>query len=169
MELYTEILCQDLAAVLILNLENQKFSNSWGKWERFHFYWNLTSAVEEKQEIIHSICWIRSFQVPSSLSAPLLSCNPASLKPRSNESLNALWQAGGGDLGTLKLVNSVSHSVWAFHLSSACQESELTSRGESKKWGFLSVSWKGRLVGGQVKFPVRFGSLSVVSQQLHHN
>lgn len=29
-ELYTEILCQGLAAVLILNLENQKFSNSSG-------------------------------------------------------------------------------------------------------------------------------------------
>lgn len=31
MELYTEILCQGLDAVLILNLENQKFSNSSGE------------------------------------------------------------------------------------------------------------------------------------------
>lgn len=37
MELYTEILCRGLAAVFILNIENQKFSNSWGKWEQSHF------------------------------------------------------------------------------------------------------------------------------------
>lgn len=39
------------------------------RWEQSHFYWNLTSSGEEKQEIIHSICWIRSFQVANPLSS----------------------------------------------------------------------------------------------------
>lgn len=71
---------------------------------------------------------------------------------------------GAGDFEACKL--SIPQGL-AFHPSSAWQESELSSRGESKKWGFLSSSWKGRLVGGQVKLPVRCGSLSVVLQQLH--